>query len=191
MTKGPIALVLILVPTLAYCLLDRRSVRLGLRHYAAYIAVLLAVAGPWYFAISAVEPGFAASFFWKHNVVRFLAPFDHEEPFWFHLPPLFFGMLPWSLLLPGFLRFLFRRSRRSAARRQPALGFFVLAALWSMLFFSASGCKRAVYIVPALPPIALALGCYLAVLVPRRSLRESVAAVASRPAPLTTRPFSC
>jgi len=30
----------------------------------------------------------------------------------------------------------------------------VLAALWSLLFFSASGCKRAVYIVPAMPPLA-------------------------------------
>jgi dolichol-phosphate mannosyltransferase len=180
LTKGPVALVLILVPVLAYYLLDRRAARVGFRHWTAYLAVVLLVAGPWYIAIIAAEPEFAASFFWRHNVVRFLAPFDHAEPFWFHLPPLLLGMLPWSLLLPGFLRYLFRRSRRSAARRQPALGFFVLAALWSLLFFSASGCKRAVYIVPALPPLALALGCYLGALVPRRSLRESWAAVWSR-----------
>jgi 4-amino-4-deoxy-L-arabinose transferase-like glycosyltransferase len=172
--------VLILAPVLAYCLLDRRAARIRLRQWTAYLIMVAAVAGPWYIAIVAAEPGFAASFFWKHNVVRFMAPFDHEEPFWFHLPPLFLGMLPWSLLLPGFLRFLFRRSRRSAARRQPALGFFVLAALWSLLFFSASGCKRPVYIVPALPPLALALGCYLGALMPTRSLQESYARLWSR-----------
>jgi 4-amino-4-deoxy-L-arabinose transferase-like glycosyltransferase len=177
LTKGPIALVLILVPVLAYCLLDRRAARISLWQWTVYLATVIVVAGPWYVAIVAAAPEFAVSFFWKHNVVRFLAPFDHAEPFWFHLPPLLLGMLPWSLLLPGFLRFLFRRSRRSSARRQPALGFVVLAALWSLLFFSASGCKRAVYIVPALPPLALAMGCYLGALVPRRSLRESWAVV--------------
>jgi hypothetical protein len=35
------------------------------------------------------------------------------------------------------------------------------------LFFSASGCKRPGYVLPALPPLALALGCYFDVLVPR------------------------
>jgi 4-amino-4-deoxy-L-arabinose transferase-like glycosyltransferase len=180
LTKGPIALVLILIPVVAYCLLDRRGARVSLRHWTMYLAIVLLVAGPWYIAIVAAEPEFAVSFFWKHNVVRFLAPFDHEEPFWFHLPPLILGMLPWSLLLPGFLGFLFRRSRRSASRRQPALGFFVLAALWSLLFFSASGCKRAAYILPAMPPLALALGCYFAALIPSGSLQESYARVWTR-----------
>jgi hypothetical protein len=70
-------------------------------------------------------------------------------------------MLPWTLLLPGFVRFLGRHSARSAARRPAALGFVLLAFLWSLLFFSASGCKRATYILPAMPPLALALGYYL------------------------------
>ncbi len=173
LTKGPVALVLVLVPTAAYALLDRRSARVGLRGWAIYLAVVAAVAGPWFAAVSAAEPDFIVSFFWRHNVVRFVAPFDHAEPVWFHLPPLLLGMLPWSLLLPGFLVFLARRSGRAAARRPTALGFFLLAAVWSLAFFSAAGCKRPVYILPALPPLALALGCYLNVLVPDGVLRES------------------
>jgi dolichol-phosphate mannosyltransferase len=110
---------------------------------------------------------FAASFFWKHNVVRFLAPFDHVEPVWFYLPGLLLGMLPWTLLLPGMARFLGKRSARSAARRPAALGFFLLAGLGELLFFSAAGCKRPAYVLPVLPPLALALGCYLNVLLPR------------------------
>ncbi len=180
LTKGPIALVLISVPTLAFGLFDRRTARVGVVPCTVYVAVVTAVAAPWYIAVSAAEPEFALSFFWKHNVVRFVAPFDHQEPFWFYLPPLLFGMLPWSLLLPGFVGFLFRRSRRAAARRGPALGFFLLAGLWSLAFFSASGCKRPVYIVPALPPLALSLGCYVAALVPSRSLRDSWAGVLNR-----------
>ena len=173
LTKGPVALVLVLAPTAAYALLDRRCARVGLRGWAAYLAVVAAVAGPWYAAICVAEPDFAVSFFWRHNVVRFVAPFDHAEPMWFHLPPLLLGMLPWSLLLPGFLVFLARRSARSAARRPPALGFFLLAAVGSLVFFSAAGCKRPVYVLPALPPLALALGCYLNALLPAGVIRKS------------------
>jgi dolichol-phosphate mannosyltransferase len=75
--------------------------------------------------------------------------------------------LPWSLLLPGLVRFLARRSRRCAARRPAGLGLVLLACGWCLVFFSASGCKRPAYILPALPPMALALGCYLDVLLPR------------------------
>jgi 4-amino-4-deoxy-L-arabinose transferase-like glycosyltransferase len=173
LTKGPVALVLIAVPMAAYSLLERRAARVGVRGWAAYLAAVVAVAGPWYVAVSMAEPDFPALFFWKHNVLRFVAPFDHAEPLWFHLPPLLVGMMPWTLMLPGFLVFLARRSVRSAARRPPALGFFLLAAGWSLTFFSAAGCKRPVYVLPVLPPLALALGCYLNALIPTGGLRQS------------------
>lgn len=172
LTKGPVALVLIAAPTAVHAFLERRSARITARQWAAYLAVVVGLAGPWYAAIEVAEPGSAWAFFWKHNVIRFAAPFDHPEPFWFYLPPLLLGLLPWSLLLPGFVRFLFRRSARATAKRPPALGFFVLAALGSLAFFSIAGCKRPVYVLPALPPLALALGCYLNVLIPAGSVAD-------------------
>jgi dolichol-phosphate mannosyltransferase len=166
LTKGPVALVLVVPPLLAHQMLDPRAARLRWTSWAAYLGIALGLAAPWYIAVMAREPHFAGYFFWKHNVVRFLAPFDHEEPAWFFLPSLLLGMLPWTLLLPGLVRFLARHSARTAAQRPTALGFFLLAFLWSLLFFSAAGSKRAVYILPAMPPFALALGCYLDVIVP-------------------------
>jgi dolichol-phosphate mannosyltransferase len=168
LTKGPVALALVGVPVVAYRLLEPRCARVGALGWTALTGVALAVAAPWYAAVLLREPEFAAYFFWKHNVVRFLAPFDHGKPVWFHLPGLLLGMLPWTLLLPGLARFLARRSARAAARRPAALGFFLLASLWGLLFFSLAGSKRPVYILPAMPPLALALGCYLDVLLPRR-----------------------
>src|SRR5262249_20945474 len=117
----------------------------------------------WYVAISLRQPEFPSEFFWRHNVERFVRPFDHEEPFWYFLPSLFLGMLPWSLLLPGLLGFLVQPSIRSGMRRPAALGFFLVACVWGLLFFSAAGCKRATYILPVMPPLALALGYYLAI----------------------------
>jgi dolichol-phosphate mannosyltransferase len=161
LAKGPVALVLVAVPLLLFQLLDSRSARVRLLPWLVYLAAALGLAAPWYAAVLRCEPGFAGYFFWKHNVLRFAEAFDHQEPAWFYLPGLLLGMLPGALLLPGLLRFLGRRSGRAAARRPAALGLFLLAALWCLFFFSAAGCKRAPYILPAMPPLALALGCYL------------------------------
>jgi dolichol-phosphate mannosyltransferase len=169
LTKGPVAAVLIAAPLVLYRLLDRRCPRIPWRHGLAFAAVVLALAGPWFAAAARADTSFAGYFFWTHNVVRFVAPFDHAEPVWYFLPGLLLGLLPWTLLLPGLVRFVARRSYRTATRRPPALGFFLLAFVSAFAFFSVSGCKRPAYILPALPPLALALGCYLDAVLPRRA----------------------
>jgi dolichol-phosphate mannosyltransferase len=167
LTKGPIAWVLILTPLFVYTRLEPRCARVRLRDGLVFVLLSLALAAPWYVAVMLREADFAYTFFWRHHVERFLTPFDHAKPAWYYLPGLLAGMLPWSLLLPGFLRYLGRRPLRAARRRPAALGFFLLSSLVCLLFFSASGCKRPAYILPAMPPLALALGCYVNLLVPR------------------------
>lgn len=167
LTKGPVALALVAGPVLVFAALDRRAVRPGWGGWGLFAGAAVAVAAPWYVAAALRHPGFLSDFFWRHNFLRYAAPFDHVEPPWFYLPGVLLGMLPWTLLLPGLARFLFRHSRRIARQRTSALGFCLLSGLWGLLFFSLAGCKRAVYVLPALPPLALALGCYLDALLPR------------------------
>jgi dolichol-phosphate mannosyltransferase len=172
LTKGPVAAALVAAPVLAFAALDRRGARLRGRDVLLFAAVVAAVAGPWFVLVAQREPGFLSYFFWTHNVVRFVAPFDHEKPAWFYLPGALLGMLPWALLWPGLLRALGRRSPRAAARRPAGLGLVLLAGLGCLAFFSASGCKRPGYLLPALPALALALGWYLDLLLPRGSERS-------------------
>src|SRR5262249_13215786 len=130
LAKGPVALALVLPPVLALALLDPRIARPRPRHLALFVAVAAAVAAPRYAAVWAALPDFAGYFFWKHNVVRFVAPFDHVKPAWYYLPGLLLGLLPWTLLAPGFVRYLARRGARAAARRPAALGFYLLCFGW-------------------------------------------------------------
>jgi 4-amino-4-deoxy-L-arabinose transferase-like glycosyltransferase len=173
LTKGPVALALVGVPVFIYAWIDPRCARIGWRCWLQYLGVTSGIGAPWYVLMTLRDPEFAFDFLWKHNVLRFVQPFDHAEPFWFYLPGLVFGLLPWTLLVPGLIRFLLRHSRRTIQRRPPALGFFLLAFGWALAFFSAAGCKRAVYILPALPPLLLALGCYVEALVPQSKRRFS------------------
>ena len=63
LTKGPVALVLILVPTLLCQALDRRCARPSLLALAAYGLVALVVAGPWFAAMTVMNPDAAGDFF--------------------------------------------------------------------------------------------------------------------------------
>ncbi len=161
LTKGPVALLLLAVPAWAHRRLTGSPWRLSRRARAAFLAVVLAVALPWFVAVCVRLPEFAGYFLWHHNVVRFLNPFDHIQPVWFYAPVLLFGLLPATLLLLPFLRFLGSGDEALARRRPPALGYLLLAGGWCVLFFSASGSKLPTYVLPAFPPLALAFGQFL------------------------------
>lgn len=136
LTKGPVALVLAL-PLAVNGLAWRGWLLAG--------GGALLVAGPWFGAVMWTEPAFARYFFWTHHVQRYVDPLDHAEPIWFYVPIVLVGLLPWTLLL--------RRWQRTSAST-----FWLLAGGWAVLFFSLAGCKRACYLLPALPPLALGLG---------------------------------
>jgi hypothetical protein len=127
-----------------------------------FAVVLLAVALPWYVALGIRAPEFARIFLWEHNVLRFLAPFDHLRPIWFYAPVLLLGLLPVTLFAVPFFRFLFSSDHALSCRRTLELGFVLLAGGWCVLFFSLSGCKLPTYVLPAFPFLALAFGCCLA-----------------------------
>jgi dolichol-phosphate mannosyltransferase len=161
LTKGPVTLALVLVPLLALQMLDHRTARPGMVGWAAYFCLAIGLAAPWYGWIAANDPTFVGYFFWKQNLVRYVAPFDHAKPFWYYFSDVLIGMLPWSLLVPFFVRYLFRRASPGASQRPAALGLFVISAVWIFVFYSLAGSKRAGYILPVMPPLALALGCYV------------------------------
>jgi hypothetical protein len=131
----------------------------------------LVVAAPWYTVMALREPDFLKQFLWKNNIVRFVVPFDHEQPWWFYVPVLFAATLPWSLLWPWLAYFLVSRKRRVRRLRVPGLGFCGLAAGWSLLFYSVSGCKSPPYLAPVFSPLALMLGCCADAILFRRAGR--------------------
>lgn len=156
LTKGPVALILGPAPLLLLPLIHRRCNRPAFLAWLAYLGVAVAVAGPWYAAVAIGDPHFLQDFVWTHNLRRYLAPLDHEEPWWFFLPGLLLGMMPWTLLVPGLARTLWRRRRARAKSPIVLLVPFVVC----LVFFSLSGCKRAGYLLPALPPFALLLAWF-------------------------------
>ncbi|WP_113065658.1 glycosyltransferase family 39 protein [Oleiagrimonas sp. MCCC 1A03011] len=104
------------------------------------------------------------------TVHRYATPTGH-----IHSPFYFFGImatdwLPLALLLPWAIPAWWRRLKRRDTRYLLPLGWWLLV----LLFFSLSPGKRDVYILPALPMVALAMGPLLPGLLrkigPRRAI---------------------
>ena len=117
---------------------------------------------PWYVAIYLREPQFLKHFFWEHNVMRFLQPFDHLQPIWYYVPILVGGLLPGTILLAAYLWNLVRGSPGAETKPSAAGGFWLLAGGWCVFFFSCSGSKLPTYILPAYPFLCLAVGEFVA-----------------------------
>ncbi len=162
LTKGPISEILLLPPLFVFAWLSGQAAVVRFRHVALFASIVVAVNVPWYVAIYLREPAFLMHFFWDHNVMRFLQPFDHLQPVWYYVPILVGGLLPGTLLFIPYVWNLLKGTQTVAMSRSPAGGFWLLAGCWCMVFFSISGSKLPTYILPAFPFLCLALGEYVA-----------------------------
>ena len=148
MTKGPVGAAIPIVTMLIWlaCLRQLRGAIAKFRAIPGLLLMLL-IAAPWFVAISIREPGFADFYFIGEHLRRaFDSDYSHSEAFYFYIPVLAVGLLPWSLLVP----FLTWRE----APRNPARSFCVVAASVTVIAFSSSSAKLIPYILPAIPPIA-------------------------------------
>jgi 4-amino-4-deoxy-L-arabinose transferase-like glycosyltransferase len=131
------------------------------------LALVLVLCAPWFALVSARNPEFARFFFIHEHVERFLTTeHQREGAWWYFLPLLVAGLLPWT----GLFAWKARDSWKNAP--SAANGFswprFCLAwALFVLLFFSASGSKLPSYILPMFPALALVIGAQLARVSPR------------------------
>jgi 4-amino-4-deoxy-L-arabinose transferase-like glycosyltransferase len=161
LTKGLIGIVIPAMVIGAWIVLlwDWRLLRAI--HLPTGLLLFFVLAAPWHVLAARANPEFAQFYFIHEHFERYLTTtHGRYQPWWFFLPVLVFGMLPWIGLLFPALRDAWAGWR---ARRERREELFLL--LWVGLvfaFFSVSGSKLIPYILPMLPPSALLLGRYLA-----------------------------
>lgn len=123
-------------------------------------AIFLLLAGPWFWLVSERNPGFAYFFFVHEHFARYLTPeAQRTEAFWFFVPVLFVGFLPWTSLLPRLVREAWPRRENTAFHAER---FLLIWAVFVFVFFSLSNSKLPSYILPMFPALALLLGQTLA-----------------------------
>ena len=171
LSKGIVIGVLAAAALILYTLSERDTRTWRRLHPGAGLALFTAVAAPWFVVVSVRNPSFPAFFFVHEHFTRFLTTVHQRvEPWWYFLPLLLLGVLPW--VAP-----LVRACRRAWAEGAPGTGaavagaaagsgqppfkplkFLLMFAAVTLVFFSASGSKLAPYILPMLPVLAAVTG---------------------------------
>ncbi|MCJ7808819.1 MAG: phospholipid carrier-dependent glycosyltransferase, partial [Desulfobulbaceae bacterium] len=119
------------------------------------ILALLLVTLPWCIMIHLRESDFWNYFFWTEHIKRFISPVagQHPKPFWYFIPVLAGGSIPWLFLFPA----IFSEIKAAVRRKDPLVRFATCWLLFPFLFFSACGGKLVSYILPCFPPLVIIL----------------------------------
>lgn len=158
LTKGPVGLIVAALAILPAWWLERRRLRVPVGGAMAAVTLAAVIGVPWYVAMFLAHGrAYLDSFFLGDNFERFATSrFNDPRPFWFYLPIVIGGMLPWTPLgaaaLPPLRALIQRREAVSALTLR-----LTMWALVPLLFFTASVGKQPRYILPILPPLALLL----------------------------------
>ena len=105
---------------------------------------------------------------------RYAGAWSHPQPFWYFLPVVLLGWFPLSLLYFGAVpRWRFALQTGEARIMLP-----LVWALLVLIFFSIATGKRDMYILPALPMVALALAPFIADMRRARWMRISTFSIA-------------
>jgi 4-amino-4-deoxy-L-arabinose transferase-like glycosyltransferase len=184
LTKGLIGIVFPLGIVVIFLLLNRNLDHLRRWHPLSSLLVFLVIALPWHIAVGLANPsqghpngtmptpGNVHGFFWFYFInEQFLRYLNRRVPRDYDTVPL---LLFWGLLLVWlmpWMAFVFKaigsvriRSSLRCVRLPPSDQAWNLLGLWAafvMVFFSFST-RQEYYALPALPPIALMIGGWLA-----------------------------
>jgi 4-amino-4-deoxy-L-arabinose transferase-like glycosyltransferase len=153
LTKGLIGIVLPGLALIVYSLWAR-DMRIWRRLHALHgMLLLLLVTVPWFWLVARRNPEFLNFFFVHEHFERYTSGVHQRDaPFWYFVPQLLGGFLPWLGLWPG----IAAQALRDASA--PGLRPNVLLAAWALaifVFFSASASKLPGYILPVLPALAM------------------------------------
>lgn len=160
LSKGLVALVLCGATLVLYSLLTRDFSPWRRLELARGLPLFLAIAAPWFVAVSLANPEFLHFFFIHEHFERFLNKgHGRYQPPWYFLAILLVGTLPWTpMTLHGWLAGWFREQR---GQFQPQRLLFVWAVV-ILGFFSVSSSKLPSYILPMAPALAMLTGIFLA-----------------------------
>ena len=171
LSKGLIGIALPAGAVALYVLVERDWKLLKRLHAFSGALLFLAIAAPWFAAVSAANPEFLRFFFIHEHFERFLTrEHDRYEPVWYFIPVVLIGVLPWIVaLFPA----LGRAWRRSPEARFHAARFLFIWCAVVFAFFSASSSKLGSYVLPIFPALGLLIGSALASAGPRLLLAQA------------------
>ena len=178
LVKGPVGFILpCLVFGVYLLLLQRYSLwQIIVKNIAVALPAALMLAC-WYVLAYQQDGSHFLNLVYAENIGRFLGKssqslgikynLGHIEPFWYYIPSLLSGFIPWSLLLVisafsikytnPFRQFSIKASINKLAAMDKVTLFSIVTSVMIVLFYMIPASKRTVYIMPVYPFVAYLL----------------------------------
>lgn len=168
LTKGPVGIVLpggILVVTALFTGQLKQALLNRWFPIALIIAFMPFLA--WFMAAWQANGDVFIDAIYHHNVSRFTGAVDyHSEPWWYFIPVLLVGGLPWVFFLPqAFISAVKGVNRTVLGANKMLAGTQLFALVWAVCvfgFFTVADTKLLTYILPMFPGLGLLIGSWLA-----------------------------
>jgi 4-amino-4-deoxy-L-arabinose transferase-like glycosyltransferase len=173
LSKGLMGLILPGAALFIYMAVQRDFSVLKRMHWLPGLAVFLLITVPWFYLVMKANPEFFQKFFIYEHYTRFTTKeLGRYQPWYYFIPILLVGMLPWTLLMFDTLFKAWRNSKlpgvASQYRAFNAARFLFVWAVFIYLFFTVSGSKLPSYLLPMFPALALLMGKQLVEMDARR-----------------------
>jgi len=137
-------------------------------HWGMGLTLFLLVTAPWFYLVMQANPDFFQFFFIHEHWERFTTKVhERYQPWYFFIPILLVGMLPWTFLMFDTLWRTWKSSALAARIFNPER-FLLIWAIFIFLFFSKSDSKLPSYLLPMFPALALLMGRQMAAMDARR-----------------------
>ena len=164
LSKGLIGIVFPAAALFLYCLVHRNFRPIAQLKWMRGLAIFFIVVTPWFAMVSIQNPEFLHFFFIHEHFERFTTTAHRrEQAWWYFIPILFGGFLPWAMALIPAAISGWRAAGKLNGRNEifAPLKFVLIYSVFILLFFSNSSSKLTAYILPVFPPLALVIGVYL------------------------------
>ena len=159
LSKGLIGIVLPGAVIVLYMLVKRDFALVRRLHLVSGGVLFLAISAPWFVAVSIANPEFPQFFFIHEHFARYTTTIHHRyQPWYYFIPILLLGILPWIVTLFDALIGALKRPRAAGF---DATLFLLLWAGFIFAFFSLSDSKLPSYILPIFPALALLIAVRL------------------------------
>ena len=161
--KGPPALVfpLLMIFTLFFRARDERKAL----HWVVGTLAVFALVAVWLIParMAVAAPGGAdtdiMTNLYRQTIGRFFLGVNHPQPFWYFGVTLLEDWMPWTFVLPWSVYYTYKHRKEG-----PQYWIPIAWILPAIIFFSLSSGKRAIYLLPIFPPMAILIGQSIAAL---------------------------
>ena len=160
LSKGLIGLLFPAMALCAFMLWERRVSIMSRLSIGWGLLVFMAIAAPWFVAMSLKHPDFFDYFFVKEHFSRFLTTADdRDHQPWFFAVVVLLGLFPWVGFLP-----ISPGGWTSLVKTGRPVRFLLCWIVVVFVFFSVSKSKLPFYILPIFPALAILVAVHLSTL---------------------------